>query len=167
MRVMMRPSICTFSRESLGPEGVIGAGNTAWPTSNDAMFVPFNISRPILVKRLFSGNGNVASGNLDMGLYTADGARIVSAGSTAMSGATALQFFDIADTYLSPGRYYMALAVNNTSATFRRMTITSIRQQQWGILKMTTAFALPAIATFATPTSAFVPLMGMDLNGVL
>ncbi len=167
MRAQARPAIHTFSPECIG-DGVALAtvGNSAWPTANDAVFIPMTLWRPAFTRRLFTGNGNVASGNLDVGIYTADGGRIVSIGSTAMAGATALQFFDIADTYLSPGRYFLALAANNTSAAVRRMTITVIRQQHMGIMKMASAFPLPATATLATTNFGFIPLFGMELMGL-
>lgn len=167
MRTIQRPSISTQSPEALGYFFIASSGVAAFPASNDAIFVPFTIERPALVKRLFSVNGNVTSGNIDMGIYTSDGGRIVSIGSTAQAGTTTKQFFDITDTYLSPGQYYMAVAMNNTTGTLRRFNITVLRQQHFGVLKMATAFALPAAATFATVTAAYIPSIGMELVGIL
>lgn len=169
MKTLPRTSISTFSSESLGGlESALGSSNSvAWPATNDAIFVPFTLSCPILVKRLFAGNGNVASGNMDVGIYTYSGAKIISAGSVAQSGTVTLQFFDIADTYLSPEIYYMGMAINNTSATVRRCNITVIRERHYGVVKMASAFPLPATAVFATMTASIVPLLGMDLGGTL
>jgi hypothetical protein len=167
MRHMARVTINTISPEMCGNSVLGTPGNSAWPGANDAMFLPLVLTRPIVVKRLYCMNGNVAGNNVDVGIYTWDGARIVSSGSTAQSGTTAPQFFDIADTYLSPGQYYLALAANGTTATFRRVTITVIRAQHMGVYRMGTAFALPAVATFASPTSALLPIIGVDLGGML
>ena len=164
------PAIHTMSRQALGGNGINFAGptlGTAWPVANTAMFVPVNISRPALVQRLFSVNGTTVSGNIDMGIYTLDGAKIVSIGSTAQAGTSALQFYNIADTYLSPGQYYMAVALDNNVGKVGRYNITVIRCQQAGVLKATSSFALPASVTFATVTSAFIPSIGMELMGIL
>lgn len=168
MRVMSRPSIFTASPEMLG-NFILGASGIAtnWPAANDAIFEPVTLFRPVLVKRLFSHNGSAVNGNIDMGIYTVDGARIVSIGSTAQAGTSVLQFFDIADTYLSPGRYYLAVAMSSTTGRVARTTPSIIRLQHAGVLKMATALPLPTVATFATVTAAFLPTIGMELMGVL
>lgn len=167
MRYVSRSSIWTLSPEMLGYTLGSGPGNGAWPAANDALFLPLNLSRPIHVKRLFALNGNVTGGNIDLGVYSADGGLITSIGSTAQSGASALQFFDITDVFISPGLYYVAVAKNDTTGTLRRQTTTVIRNQMYGMLKMASAFPLPAVATFATVTATYVPLIGLDLGGVL
>lgn len=166
MRTIQRPSICTYSPECLGKYFISGGSNATFPAANDAIFLPVLLQRPALVKRLFSANGNVAGNNIDMGIYTNDGARIVSIGSTAQSGTSTLQFFDITDTYLTPGYYYLAVAMNGTTGTLRRCNITVIRQQHFGMLKATSAFALPASVTFTTVTATYIPIIGMELLGI-
>jgi hypothetical protein len=167
MITIQRPSIWTLSYEAIGPNFLSGPSSSAtgtFPATNDALFVPIVLDRPALVTRMFTCNGNSAGNNVDVGIYTADGARIVSKGSTAQSGTTTLQFFDITDTYLSPGRYFMAVAADGTSATFRRFNPTIIRMQQFGILKATSAFPLPTSVTFTTPTAQYIPSMGLELG---
>lgn len=171
-RLLPRASIHSSSIEALGvPFATLlqgqPAGTVNWPANNDAIFVPFAISRPVLVKRMFSVNGSAVSGNIDVGIYTVDGARIVSIGSTAQSGTNALQFFNITDTPLSPGRYFMACALSSTSGRVFRYNTSIILQQQLGVVKMATAFALPSSATFATVTTTYVPQIGMELASVL
>jgi hypothetical protein len=53
-------------------------------------------------------NGATASGNMDVGIYDYAGTRLVSSGSTAQSGTSAFQDFDITDTLLGPGIFYLA-----------------------------------------------------------
>jgi hypothetical protein len=166
---MCRPSIHTLSAESLGYGLILGSpANAAYPASNDAIFIPVTLYRPALVTRLFVANGNVTSGSMDMGIYTLDGSRIVSFGvMTTQTGTQVLQFFNITDTYLSPGKYYMAIVINNGTATLRRYNVSIIREQMYGVLKATSAAPLPASVTFATMTAAYIPSMGMELMGVL
>lgn len=165
---MQRATIHTLSPEMLGAaiRGTVGLTG-AWPASNDAIFVPLTLSRPVLVKRLFSHNGNTIAGNIDMGIYTVDGARIVSNGSTAQAGNSVLQFFNITDTYLSPGNYYLACAKNDASGRVARYQPSLGRLQSYGVMKMATAFALPASATFATVTATYLPSIGLEMVGAL
>ena len=160
--------INTFSLESLGIDlAAISGGTTpasaAWPAANDALFVPLYLNQQILVKRLYVVNGATASGNMDVGLYTADGSLIISSGSTSQSGTSAPQFFNIADTTLAPGQYYMACSIDGTGGTVFRANLSVIRNQELGVVKATTAMPLPTTATFATVTSALLPLMGMEI----
>ena len=167
MKLLNKTSIATHSVEALGwfNAGMGGAGNGTWPAANDALFIPFSIDTPIVVKRMYSMNGNVAGNNVAFGIYTLDGARIVSIGSTAQSGTSTIQFYNITDTFLSPGSYYMAVAASGTTATFRRFNPSIILCQQMGVMKMATAFALPSTATLTTVTAAYVPSIGMELLG--
>lgn len=166
MRTIQRPSISTQSPEMLGCYFISTSGAATFPAANDALFLPFTITRSALVNRLFSMNGNVVSGNIDMGIYTLDGTRIVSKGSTAQAGVTAMQLFSISPTLLSPGQYYLAVALDNNTGTLRRFNITVIREQHFGMLKATSSFPLPESVTFATVTAQYIPNIGMDLVGV-
>lgn len=166
------PAIQTGSIEAVGLQMVLAQAaaptSGVWPAANDAIFVPFILPQPTLVQRLFTTNGTVASGNIDIGLYTVDGARIVSSGSTVMVGASALQFFDIADIVLGSGKYYMALALDNTTASIRRSTMGGnvLRTQEMGLVKSTSAFPLPASPTFTAMTAAYTPWIGLEVAGI-
>lgn len=138
----------------------------AFPASNDALLVPFYIHQSSLIKRLFAINGSSVSGNIDMGLYTQDGARITSIGSTAQAGTSTIQFFDIADITLGPGRYYLAVAMDNTTGTLFRANPSVARLQAVGMAKQATAFALPSSITFATVTALYLPLIGAEISEI-
>lgn len=163
-KLLIKPSIATHAFDALGwfNCGIGSAGNAAWPAANDALFIPFSIDKPIIVKRMYSMNGNVAGNNIDLGIYTMGGARIVSIGTTAQSGTSTVQFFDITDTYLSPGSYYMAVAASGTTATFRRFNPSIILLQQMGVMKATSSFVLPSSVTLTTVTAAYVPEIGLE-----
>lgn len=165
--LISKPCIATHSVEALGwfNCGLATPGNGTWPAANDAIFIPFTIERPITVKRMYSMNGNVAGNNLDLGIYTLDGARLIAGGSTAQSGTSTIQFLDITDHFLSPGSYYMAVAMSNTTGTFRRWATSIIQLQMMGVMKATSALPLPASVTLTTLTAAYVPEIGMELQG--
>jgi hypothetical protein len=147
--------------------GGSGPTSTAWPAANDAILVPITLKQTVLIKRLFSINGATASGNIDVGIYSDDGAKIVSAGSTAQSGTNVPQFFDVTDFMLGPGRYYLAAAMDGTTGTLFRANISVARLQALGLAKQATAFALPSSITFATVTAAYLPMIGAEVFKVL
>lgn len=162
-----RACINVWSLACVGLElGALSGGATpaglAWPTANDAIFVPLYITEPTLIKRLFILNGGTVSGNLDLGIYTADGGRLRSSGSTAQSGTTAIQFVDITDIVLGSGRYYLACAMNGTTGTAFRANVSAARLQQVGVARMASAFALPSSATLVAAASGYMPLIGAE-----
>lgn len=169
--LMVAPSLHTFSDNSVGTliASVVGGSTPAsavYPAANDALFFPFFLVEPIRVKRLFVVNGATVSGNIDVGIYDAVGTRIISAGSTAQSGTSALQLFDVTDTIFSPGRYYWAVAMDNTTGTLFRANLTAVVAQHFGAAKQASGFALPASATLATPTAGYTPVIGAEIIAV-
>lgn len=142
--------------------------SSAWTASNRAVYMPFWLNRPETFVKLFCMNGATASGNVDMGIYDYAGTRIVSIGTTAQSGTNALQEFDITDTQIGPGKFYLALAMDNTTGTIFRTTgsITDFGREA-GFLMQESAFALPATATFAAITSNSLPLFGATTRSVV
>lgn len=167
------PTISTLSLESIGMEFIIsqggGPGSTgAWPTANKAIYLPFSLKYPTLIKLMFSVNGSSAANTRDLGIYSEDGTRIVSIGSTAGSGTNNIQTYDITDTLIGPGRFYMAIASSNVTSQFFRAAGSSLpRLQALGIYEQTTAFPLPATATFASLSSLYIPLIGLSTTTLL
>lgn len=125
----------------------------AWHANNAAMFYPIRLSRPYLVSQLWWINGATASGNVDCGIYSADGTRLISTGSTAQSGTSVEQIVDVADTWIGPGRFYIALAASTTAATFFGTTAGVFNAVALGMAQQTaSAFPLPATVTMIRTT---------------
>lgn len=170
----MRPMISTTSPEAqghmlAGAKGGSGSGS-AWPSANRAIFVPFTTPAPFLVRKVFWLNGSAVSGNADFGLYTRDGTRLMSTGSTAQSGTTTYQTVDVTDLLLLPGAYYMAFALDNaTGQLYRINPNTAALNQLMGSALQNSAFPLPATATLATVSggSASAPLIGITSRTVV
>lgn len=140
--------------------GVVFA-STTYPTANLAIYIPFVIDEPLTVQRLFWANGTVASGNVDIGVYSVDGTRLVSSGSTAQSGPNAHQSVDVTDTLLGRGVYYIGVSMDNTTGTLFRRNAAANDNKIVGCAQEASAFPLPATATFATITTGFFPLVGV------
>lgn len=135
----------------LGAVPGVGAFNSAtFASANRAHFQPFRVTVPCIIKQLFVANGATASGNIDLGVYAPDGTRLVSTGSTAQSGTNDLQVFDVTDTLIGRGYYYIAVAMDNTTGTLIRNNFSSQTARYQGFAKQDTAFPLPASATFAS-----------------
>lgn len=141
------------------------AGNYAsatWPTANLAIYYPFVLRSAILVTQLWTSNGAASSQTRDVGIFSFDGTKLISSGSTAGSGTTALQLYNVTDTMIGPGIFYMGMSSSGTTNAFTRMTpSTATRANAFGMYQQVTAFPLPANATFATVTNAYVPLFGL------
>lgn len=161
--------ISTLSAESIGLSlrGYTAGSafaSAAYPVSNQATYIPFSIPWTISVTKLWAMNGASASNNVDLGIYALDGTRIVSTGSTVRSGTNVPQAIDITDTTIGPGSYYMAIAQNGTTGSyFATASASTFKASVMGVLSQTSAFVLPATATFATVASNFVPLIGMTI----
>lgn len=144
--------------------GTGGGASTAWPSANLALFYPFSVSQPITAVKLWIINGTTASGNLDLGIYDADGTRLVAKGSTAQSGTTAIQILDTTDLNLAPNvQYYMACSMDGTTGTTRAAAaVTAGKYASLGMAQMATAFPLPANATYAAMAQAQCPFFGLS-----
>lgn len=137
--------------------------STAWGTANLAIYVPIWLPFRYPVWNLFVYNFATVAGNLDVGIYNEDGVKYVSSGSTAQAGASGLQFFSITGgIVLDPGQYFLAMSTNSTTATYAcAVNGTAPHLRYLGLLQQTTAFALPATATFALMATLRVPLIGL------
>jgi len=145
-----------------------GLGSSTYPTANLALFIPFVLSMPVTAVKMFAYNGATVSGNIDLGLYDTTGIRLVSIGSTAQAGTGATQEFNITDTNIGPGRFYLAVAMNNTTGTLYRGTMTNAAiLQSTGMSQMATAFPLPATATLAAVSVNYVPLIALTTRTVV
>ena len=170
---MPLPNISPYSPESIGV-AIAAAGVTAVtfnnnnPTTNKAWFFPFVIGQTITAAKLFILNGTAVAGNIDLGIYDSTFARLVSTGSTAQAGTSAIQSVDIADTVLTAGLYYLAYAGDTAAGqTFFGVLsqIAAAAMVSAGCFMQTSAFALPSTATPASidpGVSAALPIFGLS-----
>ena len=166
--------VSTIAPESLGLRAVgitnAGIASAVWPSANLAIFIPFTLPEASTALAMFSYNGATASGNLDVGLYKADGTKLVSMGSTAQSGTSRLQTLDITDTVLPAGELlYLAMAMDNaTGTTFRLTGSANVGQlRACGVMQQASAFPLPSTATFATLTNNYCPVVGVAFRSTI
>lgn len=157
--------ITTISRQSLGVSiAAIGStpANISWWGANFAIYVPLVVEETITVTKLFSVNGSSVSGNIDIGLYDESGTKKISTGSVAQSGPNQAQVIDVADTQLTPGRYYFGLAASG-AANFLGYSLSGAQPYAvGGQYLQSSAFPLPNTATFGAGGSvSIVPIVGV------
>lgn len=164
-------TICVSDPEVFGSEIIFASGpaSAATGTTNQAVFAPIPIQKPFVVAQLFCRNGTVVSGNVDMAVYNDQKNRLVSIGATAQAGTSAVQAFNITDTLLLPGLYYLGIGWSSATATFWRSSGTAPFYNGAGLLLQTAlgAATLPNPAVWVTDTSGFLPIMGMTARATI
>lgn len=137
------------------------SGGTAfnpWSTANLAIYCLGMVPVPITITKMGYINGNATAGNIDMGIYDLAGNRLVSSGSTPHSGSGGtVTTVTVASTYLPPGLYYFAMAADSTTPSLTMRTGSVVLCRMMGFKVQSTAFTLPATATFATATAVLYP----------
>lgn len=155
------------SLQALGVEyaalATAAPASTAWGTINLVRAYPFVLPEPLRVLKLWLYKGATVTGNCDVGVYTEDGTRLVSAGTTAVAATgSILQEFDVTDTQLGRGRYYCAALMSLTTTTAFANTLVVSQGKLLGWLDGGSGnAALPATITWAVASSAVQPLFGL------
>lgn len=165
IRAFPPPSMISVASQTSSLMAILGAvvpASAAWPTANKAFYIPFALEVTANIQKVWVANGATASNNFDVGVYTEDGTKLYSTGSVAQSGTNTLQTVTPTAFLLNPGRYYIGMAMNGTTGTVFRYGVTAQGLSTMGILTQTSAFALPAVATFASASAeTYVPLFGL------
>jgi hypothetical protein len=154
-------NLTTWGIYSLGYQGNFAAmSSQSWPAANRAIFIPFRFPWPFRASGVGFVNGGTVSGNVDVGMYSADGRRIVSSGSVAQSGPNGFQFFSFAggpNQRFEPGLYYVAVAFSGSGTISGTAAFGSTKLRVLGLAQMGSAFPLPAAATFESISSTLFP----------
>lgn len=162
------PTITPMHPASLGMAStlyVAGAVASLATGSQNAMFFPWLVQVPLTIVKGFTMNGATANGNNDIGVYDHGFNLIVSIGATLQSGTNAIQEYDITDTTLNPGRYWIAVLNTGTGTFFSWASqLDEVALSVMPFLIQTGQTALPATASpikdsRATPS---MPLFGFS-----
>lgn len=144
------------------------SANIAWPSASLAFFMPCLLQTARTVYGFGWLNGSTVSGNVDCGIYSAEGAQRAALGGVAQSGTSVVQTATLGSSVaLDPGRYYMAMVADNVTGTFSRIsTVGAPTLRVTGVAQEASAYPLPSTATFAAMAQAFIPLMFMAFGSV-
>jgi hypothetical protein len=136
------------------------------PSANLAKYIPVTLPWPYPVKRVFWVNSSsVTSTNFDFGIYTGDGRKVYSTGSTAASGASLPQYVTPGTSFiLSAGRYYFGLSCSSITASRGGQGTTSMSiadERMVGMLQEASALPLPATMTGVAVANPYIVLCGV------
>lgn len=145
--------------------------SAAWPSANDPIGVEFWLTQPVTVYQLgwMNGSGTMTD-SCDVGIYDTTNVRKVSAGGTARSGVSSLQFVDVTDTPLLPGRYKLVMSNNGTTANQQQVWTGPANALVWGMFGLldsaTDAYPLPDPITnlAAAAVATVLPVMCISLR---
>jgi hypothetical protein len=152
--------------ECIGPEYMVMASGWSGAafTANLAIYVPLIATERILISQFFWNNAGTVNGNTDVGIYSFDGTiKLGSTGSTANSGTNAQQVVNVTDFFICPNqRFWMAISSDSATQQYSRNSIAVYALDLLGVKQQASAWSsgLPASATFATPSVAYLPLFG-------
>lgn len=151
--------------DQLTIQGGNGAG-AVWPSANRAIYVPVIVESYVTAYQI-AFEVTTQSGNYDVGIYDELGTRLVNKGSTAVPAA-GIATADITNTDLTPGTYWLAMAIDNGTAAVHRMNPGLVGALTVGGLQdQDSAFALPSTATFSAPASVYWPTMVMATKATI
>lgn len=160
------PIVTSTGQWSIGQVMRGSAGTTAsvaWTTANQARYVPFWIPSPFTVVKLLAYNGGTTGGNTDIGVYDSNGVEKISIAAAAQTGTNVWQEFDVADTILLPGLYYVGLLNTTTTGTYFAWANLPYGKAAGVFSQAVGAGTLPSpTATFAALDAAVVPVVGMS-----
>lgn len=129
-------------------------GTDTTPVITETYIAELEVAVGVRATGFANFNGSVASGNLKAILYNAAGAVIASSASTAMSGTDAFQRIPFAAPInLRPGRYFVGLQIDNTTARVNTHPIGNFAQFK----KTGEVYGTP---TAITPVSTFTASLG-------
>lgn len=137
------------------------SASTAWGTANIGLWVPVIVPTPYTARFAWWENGATANGTVDVGLYDEAFNRLISCTPQTQSGTSAIQSFDITDTTILPGRYYIALSSSSATATFLCQTAApAAKLASIGCFMQTAVATLPNPAVPVLCTHTLIPEFG-------
>jgi hypothetical protein len=174
-------TITPWSQESIGDDlNACGTGTTAvlryaisavWPLASLAIFVPFTLTKQITVLEAFVYNGATVSGSWDVGVYSNDGNKIFSTGAVAQSTASVIQSTTVSSNTFrtfGPGNFYLGMSTSTAAGTYFRAAPTNAQIcQMMGMASAVSAYVLPSSVTFASISTATVPVFGITTRSVV
>ncbi len=158
------PIVWTMSPEAVSEQWGAAFGTLASQavTVNQAYFYPFRLDIGATAVKMAAMNGASVSGNTDVGIYDGQFNYLISSGATLQAGTNAIQEFDITDTYLAPGLYWMALSNSGPGTFFERagnadeiVLAIDPGYQQASAHPLPTTTATPVISTEISPVRFF------------
>lgn len=165
---LVPPVVHSFhARSVLGMRSTSSPVSTTWPSANRGYFIAFINPVPIQVNGFAWANGAAVAGNVDVGIYTPDGVRLVSTGAIAQSGTSTLQQSTLGTPYvLGAGWFFLGVSLSSASGRLYAITPSaSTGQGCMPVFQVDSVHPLPAtIAAFST-VAGIGPVCGFVTYG--
>lgn len=156
-----------YTAQKLGLNAIFTNGQ-GWRATNRVVYIPFRLPFSYTARQLYVQNGSNATGNFELAVLNLAGIKLITTGTTAMSGTNAPQKVGLTTGgTLAPGRYFWGVTLSSTSGALEIIspnTLVVPHAEVMGILKESSdpvSFGVPSTATFAAPLNGDVPLVGM------
>lgn len=155
-------SIDTFAQGPIYPS-IVTPSTSTWPLANMAIYVPICVRAPATVMKLWWVNHSTSTGNVCLALYDSAGTRLVTSGSNAKPATANEETFDVTDTKIPAGLFYIGMACSNATDTFYFDTDAAPLQASMGMrTEQLASEVLPATAAWGVNQSmAKLPIMGL------
>jgi hypothetical protein len=140
--------------------------SAGYPAANLAVYVPFWLEAPVTVYETWVETGTLTTSNAtEIGVYTTAGTRLFTTATTVATASDCVNSSGMTDYVLDCGSYYLAFGCDGTR-NFIAGSMALGLYQSIGCMEQTglTGAALPATATFAVYTRAYLPLFGLNLR---
>lgn len=149
--------------------GAALATATAWGTADRAMYVPVRLEGSGTVYQLSVQNGGTANGTTDVALYNEDFVRLVASGPTNQAGTSQIQLFDVTDTQIGSGIYFLGLVNSGTTGTYLGAVSTVGRNRMSGIVEQASVASstLPDPAVPVSSTNLFFPVISAHFRSTV
>lgn len=157
-------SLCAIGAE-LAAFAPTNPASGTWLGSGVAVYIPFSLVEPFVVRQVIWYNGGTAANNMAVGVYDrTTGQRMVDCTSTARSGTSVLQAVDITDVMIPPGKYWLAGLQDTvgTGTNFCWAANTHYYKCMGVAQESVGSGTLPATCTPVTIASQFVPWIGIS-----
>lgn len=143
---------------------VINAGTGM--VANQAYYIPLRVPFPVSISQAYVWNGATITSNFDIGVYTTAGTKLASIGSTAQSGASAVQKVAFS-LVLAASEYLLAFAADTNTGLYGNVLLAATSgTYPIGFRQEASAFPLPATATPVFGSTVRLPFFGLIPAGV-
>lgn len=165
-RLYSPSAISSHDTSWTGAYHTTAATSQAWPAANIAVYLPFSVGTATTVYETWVCTGTLTdSNNIEIGCYNLAGTRLFTTAMTITTASDTVNSSGMTDYTLDRGSYYMAMSCDGTR-NFLATSQSIGLYQAAGCLEETglTGATLPATATFATYTRAYLPVFGFNLT---
>lgn len=175
------PNTMPWSLDSIGTyitatacTTLLNTASAVWPLADLVIYVPFWVYTPTAYANAFWYNGAGILGNVNVGVYSADGTLLASTGAQnqALESINAIASAALAVT-LGVGQYYMAITESNavTATFFRGVGSTNIAGLSFNLMgclqDANQTGGLPATASFAAMAQNYLPVFGISTRSFI